>query len=333
MPNKLTTQSFIEKSKKMYGNLFEYDKVNYTTGLGNVILTCNNHNIEFLVEPKYHLSQRAQKGCPICGQNTKLAKLRLGSDEILERFKKVHGETYQYGQLECGNNKRKIDIFCTKCSTVFQQKIYHHLQGSGCINCYNKLRGASQRRTQEEFIKLASLANNDKYDYSKVDYKNKDSKVVVICPEHGKWETLPSNHIKGVGCFHCGIERIKKINSENPTGWNYKMWGDGGSKSKYFDSFKVYIIECEDFKTNEVFYKIGKTFSTLKRRFPSTESLPYSYSILHTIEGSAREICELENKMKNDNKERKYIPTKPFKGMQECFTGVNLPQLKTFFGN
>ena len=39
--------------------------------------------------------------------------------------------------------------------------------------------------TTEEFIKRAIEKHGDRYDYSKVDYKNIGTKVTIICPIHG----------------------------------------------------------------------------------------------------------------------------------------------------
>ena len=44
-----------------------------------------------------------------------------------------------------------------------------------------------------------------KYDYSKVDYKNNHSNVVIVCPNHGNFEQSPSNHLKGSACPSCAV--------------------------------------------------------------------------------------------------------------------------------
>jgi hypothetical protein len=44
-----------------------------------------------------------------------------------------------------------------------------------------------KKLTTEEFIKRAIAVHGDKYDYSKVDYKNKEEKVCIICPKHGEF--------------------------------------------------------------------------------------------------------------------------------------------------
>ena len=57
-----------------------------------------------------------------------------------------------------------------------------------------------RKLTQEEFIKRAREVHGDKYDYSKVEYINANSKVCIICPEHGEFWQKPANHLLGCGC-------------------------------------------------------------------------------------------------------------------------------------
>lgn len=57
--------------------------------------------------------------------------------------------------------------------------------------------------TQQEFIDRAIRIHGSKYDYSKVNYTNKDAYVTIICPEHGEFEQTPNNHMKGKGCAKC----------------------------------------------------------------------------------------------------------------------------------
>jgi hypothetical protein len=46
----------------------------------------------------------------------------------------------------------------------------------------------------EEFIIQAKQAHGDKYDYSKVDYKNNLKEVIIICQTHGEFMQLPKTH-------------------------------------------------------------------------------------------------------------------------------------------
>ena len=68
--------------------------------------------------------------------------------------------------------------------------------------------------TTEEFIKKAKEIHGDKYDYSLVEYKNIDTKVKIICLEHGVFETTPHIFLNNHKCPKCGLENKTKSISE-----------------------------------------------------------------------------------------------------------------------
>jgi Zn ribbon nucleic-acid-binding protein len=69
-----------------------------------------------------------------------------------------------------------------------------------------------------EFIEKAIKIHGDKYDYSKVEYKNNNIKVCIICRKHGEFNQLPSNHLAGKECLKCSYEkRGKNLTSTNHT--------------------------------------------------------------------------------------------------------------------
>ena len=65
-----------------------------------------------------------------------------------------------------------------------------------------------KKQTQEDFIAKAKKVHGDKYDYSKVVYKNSTTKVCIVCPEHGEFWQVPSSHLRGVGCPFCGHKSL-----------------------------------------------------------------------------------------------------------------------------
>lgn len=57
--------------------------------------------------------------------------------------------------------------------------------------------------TTESFIAEAKEIYGDRYDYSKVEYKNKDHRVTVVCPIHGDFLVYAREHLDGKGCPKC----------------------------------------------------------------------------------------------------------------------------------
>lgn len=72
--------------------------------------------------------------------------------------------------------------------------------------------------TKDTFLIRAKEVHHDKYDYSKVNYVDQNTPIVIICPEHGEFERKPFYHLRGGGCPVCAklhaIECAKKPMSE-----------------------------------------------------------------------------------------------------------------------
>ena len=57
--------------------------------------------------------------------------------------------------------------------------------------------------TTDSFIREAKDIYGDRYNYSKVEYKNRDHKVIVTCPIHGDFHVYAREHLDGKGCSKC----------------------------------------------------------------------------------------------------------------------------------
>ena len=70
-----------------------------------------------------------------------------------------------------------------------------------------------KRLTTEEIKIRIQDVHGSKYDLSKVNYKNRRTKIEVICRKHGSWSTLPEQLFRGQGCPVCGGKTVTKNNS------------------------------------------------------------------------------------------------------------------------
>lgn len=240
-------------------------------------------------------------------------------EHFTNRAIEVHGNKYDYSKTEINKLTDKVQISCKK-HGLFYQRASSHLFGQGCNECGILDTVKLSSSCTSDFIKKANIKHNNFYDYSLVQYVNTITKVKIICPLHKVFEQIPNSHLNGKGCKECAKEVISKYNSENPSSWNYTNWESAGKKSKNFDSFKVYIIRC--FNETEEFYKIGKTYRKVEKRFASLIKMPYKFEIIKVIEGTSREISELEKKLQKLNKDYKYIPNILFKGNNECYSKI-----------
>lgn len=58
-----------------------------------------------------------------------------------------------------------------------------------------------RKQTKEIFVEKATKKFGEKFDYSNVVYEGVDTKVIIVCPEHGEYTKTPYCHIKSkYGC-------------------------------------------------------------------------------------------------------------------------------------
>lgn len=248
---------------------------------------------------------------------------RLTQDEFIERAKKVHNNYYSYHNAIFTTVNNKIEITCPVHGN-FWQNAHNHLQGSKCKQCAMALRSKNRTKSTEQFIKEASIAHNNYYDYSKTHYVKSSENVTVTCPVHGDFQQQANSHVRGAGCSTCSRVGVHY-------GWSYSQWEQAGKNSKEFEGFSLYVLKC--FNDNEVFYKIGKTFVNIKRRYECKNVLPYAYIIMDQIYGDARTISELESWLHQQFKLSQYTPSIPFTGSTECFTIANYNILKEYIND
>ena len=105
---------------------------------------------------------------------------------------------------------------------------------------------------KEEFIIKAREIHGDKYNYDKVEYVNKSTKVCIICHEHGEfWQTPKAHIIQGYGCKKCGrkicAEKTKKT-TEKFIEEAKEIHGDkyDYSKVEYTNAFEKVCIICPE---------------------------------------------------------------------------------------
>ena len=190
---KLSTKQFIQKAIAKHGHKYDYSLTYYINSSIKVTIICPIHG-EFIQTPNSHLNGQ---GCSSCSNNKKLTK-----ETFIEKARKVHGNKYDYSKINCNGNKNKGIIICTE-HGEFLQTLDIHLQGKGCPKCKNKLLKLMYISNTQEFIQKAKVIHDNKYDYSKVEYVNAISKVIIICKKHGEFLQTPAIHLSRHGCPIC----------------------------------------------------------------------------------------------------------------------------------
>jgi very-short-patch-repair endonuclease len=193
-----SSKEFIRDAKQIHGDEYDYSKVEYINNKKKVEIICNKHG-GFLQRPDRHLMGQ---GCPVCRYEKSAVANSSSKDTFIEKANKIHNNKYDYSKVEYINNHTKVCIICPE-HGEFWQTPRGHLQGKGCSKCVGR------NRTVDEFVNIAKKIHNDKYDYSKVEYKGSNEKVCIICPEHGEFWQTPHGHLNGKGCMLCSNNKLE----------------------------------------------------------------------------------------------------------------------------
>ena len=177
----LNAELFIKKGNVKHENKYDYSKVNYSISKNKVIIICHEldenriEHGEFLQTPNDHLSGC---GCPKCGNKRKpLKKIADAASKFISESTKIHNNKYDYSKTEYIDAKTKVCVICPE-HDEFWIRPTNHLNKVGCPICVGR------NKTTEIFIEEANKKHNYKYDYTKVNYIDSKTKVIIICPDH-----------------------------------------------------------------------------------------------------------------------------------------------------
>ena len=264
--------NFIEKAHKIHNNKYDYSKVEYINSRTKVCIICPIHG-EFWQTPNNHLNGN---NCPICGKIKRASKNTSTTEEFIKRAREIHGDKYDYSKVEYKNVMEKVIIICP-IHGEFEITPNSHLSNHGCPKCAN-----NQKYTTEDFINLAREIHGNKYDYSKVEYKNVYTNICIICPIHGEFWQKPSHHLyRKCGCPICNeshLERdVRLFLQENDINFEQQKrfdWLGKQSLDFYLPEYNI-AIECQ----GKQHFKSFKYFGG-EKRFKEQRKLDINKSIL-----------------------------------------------------
>ena len=119
--------SFVKKSRKIHGNKYDYSKTVYNGWKGYLEISCPIHG-KFTQEARKHLGGN---GCAKCVHDN----LKSNTEEFIVRSKKIHGDKYDYSNVEYVGCYDKVKISCPTHGTFFQKPVDHLNKKRGCKSC------------------------------------------------------------------------------------------------------------------------------------------------------------------------------------------------------
>ena len=217
----------------------------------------------------------------------------------------------------------KLGINLKIVEAIIFKKIIFETKYGKCKLPFDKIKKFSKPNISSAINKTEFMINEftekhgNKYNYTRSVFINAITEVDIICKLHGVFRQGYPQHKAGQGCPKCaGISRKEKTVGNG--GWGHRDWEITAEKSSNFDSYKLYIIRV--FNDEESFYKIGRTYRKIEKRFAG---FIYNYEVIQIRESfTPAKIYFLEKVFKEYNKEFKYEPKKKFHGYRECFSKI-----------
>ena len=231
MTKRKTTTEFIQEAKAVHGDLYDYSEVEYINDRTKVKIIDPDFG-EFWQIPGNHI--RGFGNPERSGNKKKTTK------EFIKEAIEVHGNLYDYSKVYYKNNSHKVLIIDPDYGEFWQTPA-SHLIGRG-----NPIRNGGIRFTTADFIRKSREVHGDLYDYSKVNYKNANTKILIIGPEYGEFWQLPKHHLQGSnnparvgGVSDTQQDFIRKARKVHGDTYDYSL-------VKYINSLtKVKIIDSE----------------------------------------------------------------------------------------
>ena len=102
----LTQDEFIKRAISKHGDAYDYSCSHYIKHSSPVKIYCKKCKTYFEQTANNHL---AGKGCPICGRK-KGKPQSLTTAEFIKKAIIIHGNAYDYSQVNYVNNHTKVKI-------------------------------------------------------------------------------------------------------------------------------------------------------------------------------------------------------------------------------
>lgn len=199
----LSQQTFIDRANKVHNYKYNYHLVLYTKMRNKVIIICPIHG-EFLQTPDKHIN--GNQGCPDCSKIKAGISRRVKVEDFIAQASQIHNNKYNYKFVEYTTTHKNVVIICPIHGN-FAQAPANHLKGRGCTKCKYDTIGNKARLSLEDFVTKATSVWGNKFDYSQVEYRGNDTKVLIKCNKHNiEFWQVPSSHYTQSGCKKCKVK-------------------------------------------------------------------------------------------------------------------------------
>lgn len=190
---------FETKSILRHGHRYDYSRVQITNNRTKVEIVCQKHG-PFLQAPDHHMRGR---GCPICSRESRVWSKPLTSEEFFTKATEIHKGFYDYSSSVFKTSSHKISIVCAihgEFSTLARKHLH---EKRGCPSCGKVKTRYAQSVMYQDFFDRAVDRHGLAYSYADTSLRFLSDDIDVVCPSHGPFTLVASDHVHGRGCPKC----------------------------------------------------------------------------------------------------------------------------------
>ena len=223
----ISVKNFLKEAPIKFKSQFIYDE-NFSKSLGDEMeIYCTKHNENFLQTPTAHrLGTTKCSGCRKEKIEKQFSERRMPLKEFIKKATKKHNGEFTYkNAVQFKNQNDTVTITCKEHGD-FEVHVGNHLNGSGCPKCSGNI-----KKTTESFLdelkEKGFLFKN--YDYSLVNYKNINSKVLILDKKFStKHSIIPKELLKGKKCLSSNLtEGYLGFDDARGFIWNLNLKNEG----------------------------------------------------------------------------------------------------------
>lgn len=173
---------------------------------------------------------------------------KVTTDQILERLRSVHSDTYILSGVSYVSAKDKVTLICRE-HGEFSALPANLISGTGCPTC-----AKGPKTSFDEFVTKSRATHGDRYEYLSLGYSGVKDDASIVCATHGVFRQQAYHHMRGHGCKHCASAAVGKMRGKD-THWfiakSREVHGDVYDYSlvKYETGRQKVMIGCSDHGT------------------------------------------------------------------------------------
>lgn len=221
----------------------------------------------------------------------------MTTEDFIKKSNEIWNYKYDYSITKYVNTTLHVSYICKDHGIINQLPHNHYRYGCGKCGIKNNKRNITLKAfCSQNFINKANQIHSNKYNYSKVNYINCITKVIIICGIHGEFLQTPNGHLSGRGCNKCGLESSKKTKissfisflsdfSEkygNKYDYSQVIWEGSSKKIKVIcKKHGEFYISAYDHKRGKECQKCSNQYSKSSIRWLKYMEIKYNIKIQH----------------------------------------------------